>query len=295
MRLTDADIVDFMVGGIAIEIKLRGAKKKDVYRQLCRYARHDRVEMPPAGLEHEHGTSRSNRWQGRLFRETGGGLAMRTYGSIALCRDEQHWVIQPRRTARLDPSQAALSQHPEGRRPSLSAPAQYGDGYRSSLVHAALPARHLRGRPKIPGRWPESFLKRQAEMERILLPTYKPPKQSQLREGQELRQYQWQAIEVLRRRGRLLLGDEGGLGKTYTAAGFMVMEPDAATGRRRLRRPYAAPMEREDRSLHSSARSHHQEGKPVQSAAGRRLCLSRQPGRRMVRHFRHGLFQVRHL
>ena len=44
VRLTDADIVDFMVGGIAIEIKLRGAKKKEVYRQLCRYARHERVE-----------------------------------------------------------------------------------------------------------------------------------------------------------------------------------------------------------------------------------------------------------
>jgi hypothetical protein len=44
VRLTDTEIVDFMVGSIAIEIKLRGARKKEVYRQLCRYAGHDRVE-----------------------------------------------------------------------------------------------------------------------------------------------------------------------------------------------------------------------------------------------------------
>ena len=72
-----------------------------------------------------------------------------------------------------------------------------------------------------------AFLQRQAEMERILMPDYVPNKTAALREGQQLRLYQWQAIEVLRRRGRLLLGDEGGLGKTYTAAGFMVTEPTA--------------------------------------------------------------------
>jgi hypothetical protein len=44
VRLTGSDIVDFMVGGLAIEVKLHGARKKDVYRQLCRYARHPAVE-----------------------------------------------------------------------------------------------------------------------------------------------------------------------------------------------------------------------------------------------------------
>src|SRR5262249_10245904 len=73
----------------------------------------------------------------------------------------------------------------------------------------------------------EAFLRQQAEMERILMPDYVPTGGAALREGQQLRPYQWQAIEVLRRRGRLLLGDEGGLGKTYTAAGFMVAEPGA--------------------------------------------------------------------
>ena len=43
VRLTESDIVDFMVEGIAIEVKLRGARKKDVYRQLCRYASHPQV------------------------------------------------------------------------------------------------------------------------------------------------------------------------------------------------------------------------------------------------------------
>jgi hypothetical protein len=43
VRLSESDIVDFMVDGIGIELKLRGARKKDVYRQLCRYARHPRV------------------------------------------------------------------------------------------------------------------------------------------------------------------------------------------------------------------------------------------------------------
>lgn len=41
--LTEADIIDFMVEDIGIEVKLRGARKKAVYRQLCRYAAHPRV------------------------------------------------------------------------------------------------------------------------------------------------------------------------------------------------------------------------------------------------------------
>jgi hypothetical protein len=41
--LTATDIVDFLVAGIALELKLRGARKKEVYRQLCRYARNPRV------------------------------------------------------------------------------------------------------------------------------------------------------------------------------------------------------------------------------------------------------------
>ena len=41
--LTESDIIDFMVEDIGIELKLKGARKKEVYRQLCRYAGHPRV------------------------------------------------------------------------------------------------------------------------------------------------------------------------------------------------------------------------------------------------------------
>jgi hypothetical protein len=44
VRLTPADIVDFLVENIAVEIKLKGQRKKDIYRQLCRYAKSDRVK-----------------------------------------------------------------------------------------------------------------------------------------------------------------------------------------------------------------------------------------------------------
>lgn len=73
----------------------------------------------------------------------------------------------------------------------------------------------------------QKFRLQQAEMERILLPDYSPDMIKGLKPGQEIRLYQNQAIEILRRRGALLLGDEGGLGKTYTAAGFMCAEPQA--------------------------------------------------------------------
>lgn len=70
----------------------------------------------------------------------------------------------------------------------------------------------------------------QAELERILLPDYVPPAILGLREGEVIRHYQQQAIQLLRRRRGLLLGDEGGLGKTYTAAGFLCAEPGALPG-----------------------------------------------------------------
>lgn len=43
VRLSKADIVDFMVHGIALEVKLKGANKRDVFRQLERYAEHESV------------------------------------------------------------------------------------------------------------------------------------------------------------------------------------------------------------------------------------------------------------
>lgn len=44
-RLSDRDIPDFFIeGGVTIECKMRHkARKKDVYKQLCRYAEHQEV------------------------------------------------------------------------------------------------------------------------------------------------------------------------------------------------------------------------------------------------------------
>ncbi len=42
--LSPQDIPDFFIeGGLVMECKMHGARKKDVYRQLCRYAQHEEV------------------------------------------------------------------------------------------------------------------------------------------------------------------------------------------------------------------------------------------------------------
>lgn len=43
VRLSGKDIVDFMVGGIAIELKTKG-QRMAIFRQLERYAEHEKVE-----------------------------------------------------------------------------------------------------------------------------------------------------------------------------------------------------------------------------------------------------------
>ncbi|WP_069340864.1 hypothetical protein [Pandoraea sp. ISTKB] len=72
-----------------------------------------------------------------------------------------------------------------------------------------------------------AFNLQQAEIERILLPNFSPAPFVGLRDGQNVRHYQMQAVELVRRRCSLLLGDEGGLGKTYTAGAFLCAEPCA--------------------------------------------------------------------
>ena len=79
------------------------------------------------------------------------------------------------------------------------------------------------------------YERQQDELERILAPGYSPPDYVGFREGSGLRNYQAQSNEVLRRRRAQLLGDEVGLGKTYSAGGaclldgalpaFIVVEP----------------------------------------------------------------------
>ena len=92
----------------------------------------------------------------------------------------------------------------------------------------------------------DAFEQSLADMERILSVDYKPQEYTGLREGQEIRPYQSQAIEVLRRRKALLLGDGVGLGKTYTAAGCMLlteMRPAIAVVQTHLQRQWRRKLE----------------------------------------------------
>jgi SNF2 family DNA or RNA helicase len=152
---------------------------------------------------------------------------MRTYGAVALSPDASRWIIhraEPHVSIRLKqlfPSIPKAAVPPYHLPHTIVADTDL-DWF---LQRYPLDISELDRRCLTDGR--ESFLQRQAEMERILMPDYVPTGSAKLREGQQIRLYQWQAIEVLRRRRSLLLGDEGGLGKTYTAAGFMVSEPGA--------------------------------------------------------------------
>lgn len=61
-----------------------------------------------------------------------------------------------------------------------------------------------------------------AEQERILTPDWTPPATMGLREGMQVRQYQAQAAEICHANNGLLLGDDVGLGKTYSAMALML-------------------------------------------------------------------------
>ena len=63
----------------------------------------------------------------------------------------------------------------------------------------------------------------QDELESILSYNYKAPSYIGLKPNQVVRNYQAQAVEILARRKSLLLGDDLGLGKTYTAAACMLL------------------------------------------------------------------------
>lgn len=63
----------------------------------------------------------------------------------------------------------------------------------------------------------------QAEAGRISAPDYVPPLFTGVREGFTVRPHQAKAVELLRLFGGLLVGDETGKGKTYTAAAAMLL------------------------------------------------------------------------
>jgi len=151
----------------------------------------------------------------------------RTYGSIALSSDQTQWIIQraePHVSIRLKQLFPSI---PKAAVPPYFLPHNLVTDTDLHWFMRRYPLKISTLDRKMLAQGHASFLRQQGEMERILMPDYAPDGSAQLREGQQLRPYQWQAIEVLRRRKRLLLGDEGGLGKTYTAAGFLVTEPAA--------------------------------------------------------------------
>lgn len=154
-------------------------------------------------------------------------MAGRTYGDLTLVDNGSAWEI-----AKLEPHVAIRLKQLFPRIPKQST-----GPYRlpNDLIHAAdlewftsrypLAITATDRSVLVEGR--RGFEQQQAEMERILLPDYVPAEVPGLRPDQLVRRYQHQAVGVLRHRKSLLLGDEGGLGKTYTAAAFLCAEPAA--------------------------------------------------------------------
>lgn len=68
-----------------------------------------------------------------------------------------------------------------------------------------------------------AFDKRMADAERILAPDYTPPVLAGLKPGKSLRQHQAAAVELLGLTGGLLVGDDVGEGKTFTAMGACLL------------------------------------------------------------------------
>lgn len=88
----------------------------------------------------------------------------------------------------------------------------------------------------------QSFEREQTRMEEILRPDYVPLPSVGLRDGCSIRLYQSQAVDLTLAKRSLLLGDDVGLGKTYTAAGLilnMVARPAAVVVQTHLQRQWA--------------------------------------------------------
>lgn len=166
-----------------------------------------------AGDQPGHGAPGRNNREVLLSVESGKGLVVsRTYGEIALCGNR--WMI-----SRLEPHVAIKLKNVFPKIPKASAGPYYFEN--TAEVCADLEwffsryplnidnkdQRGLRRNKKL-------FLDTQAEMERILCPDFVPGVYS-TKEGQIVRDYQAQAVEVFWRTNALLVGDDLGLGKTY--------------------------------------------------------------------------------
>lgn len=45
VRVGPREIIDFLGAGVGIEVKIKGSSKREIYRQLERYAQSDRIEQ----------------------------------------------------------------------------------------------------------------------------------------------------------------------------------------------------------------------------------------------------------
>jgi len=140
--------------------------------------------------------------------------APRTYGRLGLDRDKAAWIaegVEPHVVIKLKKNFGHIPEAQGDRFRFRHTPHVCTDldWFMNRYPLAISPAdlRALRG---------------QVELERILSPDWTPPAYLGLREGEVVRPYQAQAVETCVRTGRLLLGDDVGLGKTYTAIALML-------------------------------------------------------------------------
>ena len=153
------------------------------------------------------------------------GDVKKTYGSLALAADGKQWImadLAPHVSIKLKAIFSRVPKHTLGpfnfpRDPITEADLDWFISRYPMAMSAADRKALTTGRLV--------FEYKQAEMEQILLPDYRPPMVLGLKEGQSLRNYQGQAVELIRRRQKVLVGDEGGLGKTYIAAAALCAEP----------------------------------------------------------------------
>lgn len=150
--------------------------------------------------------------------------AMRTYGSLSR-QGDRWWLadIEPHVAIRL---KQLFPRIPKSSPGPFSMPTDLATAADLEWFLSRYPLKAAPADMKLLGIGKQAFQDRLGEMERIMLPSYQPPAYAGLREGAAIRQYQAQAVEVLDRSGGLLLGDEVGLGKTFTAAAAALL-PDA--------------------------------------------------------------------
>ena len=170
------------------------------------------------------------------------GSSKRTYGKLALKPDGKAWRmtgIPPHVAIRLKQLFPRLAKSATDKFEFPNDDAHCADlDWFCSRYPLAMPDGH----PATLASGRHAFEQTQAELEHILTPDYSPPACVGLRAGQSIRPYQGQAVEVLRRRKGLLLGDDLGLGKTYMALAFFLLaeaRPAAVVVQTHLQRQWA--------------------------------------------------------